>query len=349
MGIRFTNKRISILVSGLFIFFSGLFAQMPQGYYDEAEGKREAQLKTALHYIIKDHIILEYYSMPVYFRETDWHPDEYYWDMYSNNKRSSFSGMNREHCMPKSWWSTNPESTIAYSDLHNLYPSDATANEAKSNYPLGIVRAGAETFDNDLVKIGTSGFSGYSREVFEPADEYKGDFARTYMYMVTCYEDYSDNWRSLGTSSMLQRNTYPTFTPYAINLLLQWHNDDPVSEKEINRNNAVYRIQNNRNPFIDRPAFARLIWAPNTEIEINLAIYPNPTSGYLMVDFGNAEFDRFNYNIYSINGVLMQQEEVSVGNQISVSGLNNGLYILVIYAGNKRVTERFIVNKSLAD
>lgn len=345
--------RKKLLIVFLFSSFF-CFAQLPNGYYDDAEGRSGAELKTALHNTIRNHIILNYNSSTYtwwydYFAQTDWHSGGYFWDMYSNDRYSNYNGsrQNREHCMPRSWWGTSEDysSFDANGDLHNLYPSNANANEAKSNLPLGEVRTGGETYNNGVVKVGESGFSGYIKSVFEPADEYKGDFARTYMYMVTCYEDYSNNWRGVGTQSMLQRNNYPTFTSYAVNLLIQWHTQDPVSEKEIERNNAVYRIQNNRNPFIDHPKFAYLIWAPNTKIDFSLAVYPNPVTDEFTLEFTDTDFDKINYAIYSVNGILMQQQELSVGDKISVNTLNNGLYLLVVYAGNKRFSEKIIINK----
>jgi len=236
------SKRLSLTVLAGILLFLSLAAQIPANYYSSAVGKREAELKTALHNIIRTHTILEYYSSSTYFRSTDWHPNGYFWDMYSNNQRSYWTGMNREHNLPKSWWSSAPETTDAYSDLHNLYPSDAEANTAKSNFPLGIVNNNP-TYSNGVVKVGTSAYSGYGGSVFEPANEYKGDFARDYMYVVTCYEDYNQDWRSIGTSSMLMRNKYPVFNDYAAKLLLEWHRADPVSSKEINRTMlfTVYR------------------------------------------------------------------------------------------------------------
>jgi hypothetical protein len=199
--------------------------------------------------------------------------------------------MNREHNLPKSWWSPNPESTIAYSDLHNLYPSDAQANGAKSNYPLGVV-GNSKTYDNGVVKVGQNAYSpAYISTVFEPADEYKGDFARDYMYMITCYEDYASDWRNLGTSSMLTNETYPVLKQWAMSMLLEWSRKDPVSQKEIDRNNAVFNLQQNRNPFIDFPDLAEYIWGNKTDatfLVTNKAEDPvliTPTNE-ISVDFG---------------------------------------------------------------
>ena len=250
-----------------FLLSFGLSAQIPSGYYKSAEGKNMAELKTALYAIIKQHTVLEYYSSSKSFETTDWHPattDDpggYFWDMYSNNHRTIWTGMNREHNFPKSWWSSAPETTIAYTDLHNLYPSDVTANLAKENFPLGEVIGIPTSPSNGVTKVGKGSYPNYNGGVFEPADEYKGDFARNYMYVVTCYEDYAPYWRSTGTQTMLLGgSTYPVFTSFAIKLLLEWSRQDPVSQKEITRNTAVYNLQHNRNPFIDYPELSEFIW-----------------------------------------------------------------------------------------
>jgi endonuclease I len=345
------RRTISIYFFGLYTL---LFAQAPAGYYNTAVGKKGAELKTALHTIIKDHTVLEYYSSSTSFQKTDWHPDGYFWDMYSNNKRASWSGMNREHNLPKSWWSTDPETTIAYTDLQNLYPSDATANTAKSNYPLGVV-GGTPTFSNGVVKVGSNSYPGYSGTVFEPANEYKGDFARDYMYVVTCYEDYANNWRSLGTSSMLYNGgTYPVFRPYAVNLLLEWSRNDPVSDKEINRNNAVYELQGNRNPFIDFQSLTEYIWGkyigeswpgddsqPETDATFYLSY--NAADKTLFVKVNQPETTT--YSIYSISGVLLKTaDQINSNSKIEVSTLDKGMYIVKFYSGTKRKTGKFVVN-----
>lgn len=328
------------MLTCILLFFSLLVqAAIPAGYYNAAEGKREAALKTALHTAIRPHTQLEYYSSSTYFRTTDWHTGGYFWDMYSREQRTSWSNLNREHSMPKSWWSPQPEYTVAYSDLHNLYPSNVEANTAKSNYPLGIVGAEYE-FDNGVSKVGYNTYPGYSGMVFEPANEYKGDFARTYMYMVTCYEDYAQNWRSTGTESMLYQNTYPVFKPYAISLLMKWHRDDPVSQKEIDRNNAVYSIQGNRNPYIDFPLLAEFIWGSNkgqawdseavggTVEEVFTAGYQYKT-GDLVVRLSPAA--EVPYRIFSIEGRQVMSGSLSsaLSTPVRLKGkLEKGVYLI---------------------
>ena len=235
-------------------------AEAPKGYYAGISGLKDAALKTKLYEIISNHSKNDYNGL---FREsfcyTDVRSDGSWWDMYSNTKRyvrNGWNGMNREHSLQKSWWGGDT-SVGAYTDLNHLYPSDADANSAKLNYPLGEVSPSGITFDNDLVLVGNpvSGQGGGARYVFEPADEYKGDFARTYFYMVTCYQNLS--WKY---QYMTQNGTYPSMQGWAVELLLKWHRQDPVSDKERNRNDEVYRLQYNRNPFIDYPDLVEYIW-----------------------------------------------------------------------------------------
>lgn len=242
-------------------------AEMPRDYYpDNLEGRSREDLKTALHKLIKVHTRIEYgrNGTWVVFRESDVRDDGGIWDMYSDVRRyfpasGAHRDMNIEHSVPKSWWGDDyPYTVDASFDLHHLVPSDADANSAKSNYALGEVE-GTPSYDNGVSKVGKA--TGYSHNVFEPDDQYKGDFARMYMYFVTCYQDYT--WVS-SAPIMFTTGAYPTLNDYSRNLLLKWHRQDPVSTKEILRNNAVYKHQNNRNPFIDYPHLAEHIWGNRT-------------------------------------------------------------------------------------
>lgn len=233
-------------------------AEIPTGYYRTLNGKSEAALKTAIYELLKDHsLVSSYTNLPKYFANTDVYPGtNQWWDMYSNDVRyaPSFSGLNREHSFPKSWWGGGTD-TPAYVDLNHLYPSEMKANTAKSNYPLGVVATAS--FDNGCSKVGTptTGQGGGASKVFEPDDRYKGDLARAYFYMVCCYQNLT--WKY---TYMVQQNTYPTLNSWSINLLMKWHRDDPPSEKEFYRNEEVYKVQNNRNPFIDYPELAEYLW-----------------------------------------------------------------------------------------
>ena len=254
-----TNKLKCTFISVMVLLAAlSASADIPVGYYNAIDGKTTEELKSAIQSVIRNHTQLTYNSLWGHFRSTDMYPDGvYYWDMYSDIKRTSTGGMNREHSFPKSWWGGTQNE--AYTDINHLYPSDGDANMKKSNYPLGIVNPAYTTFDNGVSKVGNplAGYGGGSSVVFEPDDRYKGDFARTYFYMVTMYQDYT--WKS-SYSWMLQQDLYPTLKPWAYNMLLEWSRNDPVSQKEIDRNEAVYRIQKNRNPFIDFPGLEEYIW-----------------------------------------------------------------------------------------
>lgn len=241
---------------------SAAYAEIPAGYYNSLNGKADAQLKTALCDLLYNHTqVSSYTALPEYFKVTDVYPGtNRWWDMYSDipvyTNTTFGTYLNREHSFPKSWWGGST-STPAYVDLNHLYPSEKRANTAKSNFPLGVVST--STFDNGVCKVGypATGTGGGSSKVFEPADEYKGDFARTYFYMVTTYQNLK--WSS-NYMWMLEQNTYPTLKPWAVDMLLKWSRQDPVSQKEIDRNEAVFGFQNNRNPFIDHPELAEYIW-----------------------------------------------------------------------------------------
>lgn len=271
-------KRISLIAAALTMTAVITRAEIPSGYYNSLNGKKEGDLKTAIYNLVRNFThISSYQNLPQYFQKTDVYPNsKRWWDMYSDIPlySPSFSGLNREHSFPKSWWGGSTE-VSAYIDLNHLYPSEMAANTAKSNYPLGEVnRNQSIKFQNGVTTVGypVSGQGGGAGSVFEPADEYKGDFARTYFYMVTCYQDLT--WKYFY---MVAQNTYPTLTTWAQNLLLKWHRQDPVSDKEIMRNEEVYKFQNNRNPFIDYPELAEYIWGDKKGQVFNASTSSTPT------------------------------------------------------------------------
>ena len=239
-------------------------AQIPNGYYDALKGKKGAELKTAVHNIIKNAKVLDYGSGKGStwwgFYTTD-NADGYVIDRYSPEKRQfggqgqAVSGMNIEHSFPKSWWGGTK--TQAYKDLFNLMPSDSKANSTKSNYGMGVVTK--DSYDNGVIKVG-SGSNGF--KLWQPYPEWEGDFARGYMYMATCYQNYS--WEGEGLKSLVQGD-YPTLKKWASDLYIQWAKEDPVNELEVKRNNAVYAIQGNRNPFIDFPNLMEYIWGDSID------------------------------------------------------------------------------------
>ena len=309
-------KRQFLLQLFLLFLSVSMLAQIPAGYYDAANGKANGELKTSLYQIIKVGVRLSYGSGSTRtwsgFEKSDLHPDGYVWDMYSLNKRyfsgngGSVSGMNIEHSVAKSWWGGTTNN--AYKDPYPLNPSDATANSARSNYPLGINNG--SKFDNGSIKVGNNTYSTeYSGLCFEPLDEYKGDFARAYMYMFTCYEDLS--WTGTNAPTMLNANeTWPMLKPWAKDLLLTWSRQDPVCEKERTRMAAIYKIQQNRNPFIDYPELVEFIWGnkqgqPWSATGGEYPYLSLPLSGS-KIDFGKVPFGKKPTTQLRVKGVNLK-------------------------------------------
>lgn len=246
-------------------------AAIPEGYYSAMEGKSKAELKEAAKSCAKKHTVISYGDQTWdAFRYTDvrevggalcW------WDMYSNNNvkvSNGHPGMNIEHSVANSWWGGTKND--AYKDIHHLNPSDSEANNRKSNFPLGVVSH--QTWTNGVTTVGqpASGSCGGAKNVYEPADQYKGDFARVFFYMFTIYDDIA--WMSSSTDRnyMFDGSSYPSLRPWAYTMLLEWARQDPVDEKEIARNEAIYSIQKNRNPYIDFPELAEYVWGSKTSM-----------------------------------------------------------------------------------
>ena len=244
-------------------------AAEPAGYYSSCVGLSGAKLLAELEKVVGSHTSLSYNNLWTLFGTTDIDDNGKIWDMYST-KRFTYitdqcgsatvlgSCYNREHSMPKSWFNS---AAPMYTDGFHLYPTDGYINSARGNNPFGECENG-KTYSNGSIKglgkVGNSTYPGYSGTVFEPDDQYKGDFARTYFYMVAAYNSKVSGWDSSGTN--LGGTAYPGFNNWSREMFVKWHNLDPVSAKEINRNEAVYAQQHNRNPFIDHPELVDYIW-----------------------------------------------------------------------------------------
>ena len=185
----------------LALLSGSLSAQIPNGYYNDANGLIGDELKTALHDIIKDHNVVSYAGILNAFAYTDCKPNGKLWDMYSNYEYSLSTDLceefeqegecwNREHAWPQSWFN---ESNTPRNDLFHVYPTDGFVNQQRGNYPYGEVSNPTYTSGNGS-KLGPCATSGYSGKVFEPVDEYKGDLARSYFYMSVRYAGEDDDY-----------------------------------------------------------------------------------------------------------------------------------------------------------
>jgi endonuclease I len=258
----------------LLLFITAAFAQIPSGYYSTATGTGYT-LKTQLYNIIKGHTDNGYAGLYTTYQTSD--VDNFYendgtvLDMYSENPSGtdpynystgttqrcgsySVEGdcYNREHIIPQSVFN---EASPMVADAHFITPTDGKVNGMRSNYPHGTVSSATYTSQNGS-KLGSSGVSGYSGTVFEPVNAFKGDIARMYFYFATRYENTVAGY----TYAMFDGSSNKVFTTAFLNMLLAWNAQDPVSAREIARNNAIYARQNNRNPYIDHPEYINQIW-----------------------------------------------------------------------------------------
>lgn len=270
-------KRRSILTALTFLLVSTtVWAQGPNGskdYYKAANGKKGQALKTALHGIIHKHTNIGYDGLYEAYKKTDTRPDGYVRDWYSNatkythvkDKAGSYKNegdcYNREHSVPQSWFEDYGDANIIKADIVHVVPTDGKINGMRSNDPLANVGTVSGQSKNGYSKWGKCSVSGYSGQVFEPNDEIKGDMARIYFYMATCYENVVNKWNGNATASnVFNGTTYPAFTTWYLNMLMKWSKDDPIDAVEIARNNAVYGEQKNRNPFVDYPGLEEYVW-----------------------------------------------------------------------------------------
>ena len=317
-------------------------------YYQKADGKKGRELKTAMYEIINTPSVLDYDSLWIAYRTSDAIPTDtvpIIWDMYSCKSAYSIytnlhrngsasdpegvKGFQREHSMPKSWFNPVAKSGTSYtykdiwpmySDLTHLIPAEGKVNNKRSNNPYGETTGEDYTLDGkkktgykseeNFSRLGLNTYPGYVGTVFEPNDQYKGDLARIYFYMVTAYEKKQPTWSSTsdgigdhcGTWTGDMFNTaetdegldpYQPFAPWAFDMLMKWAKNDPVSQKEIDRNEAIYKMQGNRNPFVDYPGLEDYIWGDKKDVAFEYGGEPageEPTSDNCELALNNTSF-----------------------------------------------------------
>lgn len=346
----------------VFILPYFVFAQIPPGYYNSAVGLTGNNLKTALYNIIKNHTVITYSGLWSAFPKTDAKSNGKVYDIYSykpvggqpyeftfiTNQCGNYTAegdcYNREHSWPQSWFNgtAGPDS-----DLFHIYPTDGYVNNKRSNYPYGNVGASSYVSMNGG-KLGTCTNAGYSLTVFEPINEFKGDLARGYFYMTTRYTGEDAAW---GTSDATNK---ATILPWQLNVLMQWHHQDPVSAKEIARNDSIYYLyQHNRNPFIDHPEWADSIWAAATSVKEQVAdlsnfitVQPNPSTGEFVLRSTFHKNDKVNFRIMSITGTLMEEQTIELTEEMRLDATPwpAGVYIVEIRNGSNSGHLKLIKN-----
>jgi endonuclease I len=270
-------------------------ASLP-AYYEDLQGKSGKSLFDAVQKITKEgYTSLGYDGLWGAFKTTDRKSNGKVWDMYSDcswtfgsDQCGSYSSecdcYNREHSIPKSWFGGSTSGPGC--DIFHLVPTDGKVNGMRSNCAFGEVSSASYTYDGakkgsakSITIIGGNTIAGNagstiscSGTVFEPRDEYKGDFARGYMGSLLKWA--GDKAFTTGDGSKIFTTTFSSgsfgLTKYGIALLMKWHRQDPVSQKEVDRNNGIQQTQGNRNPFIDYPYLAEFIWGEKAGESINL-------------------------------------------------------------------------------
>jgi endonuclease I len=273
----------------LSLFIAGVCATWAQGpngsgtYYQNANGKKGAALKTAMFRIINPHYNIGYDGLYEAYKKTDTRLDGYVRDWYSKttnyhhvtDKAGSYNRegdcYNREHSVPQSWFGSG----VIKSDIVHVLPTDGYVNNRRSNFPFGEVANATYNSNGDYCRLGSCKTAGYSGTVFEPGDDIKGDLARIYFYMATCYESQAPSWGH----SVFTGSTYQPFAQWTYDMLIRWAKQDPIDDVEIARNNAVYETQQNRNPFVDYPGLEDYIWGDMTDVAFSYDNYAGGGSG----------------------------------------------------------------------
>ena len=340
---------------------------IPPGYYATATGTGYV-LKTQLYNIIKNHNDQGYGGLYTTYLTSDidnvFENDGTILDMYSENPtgtdpynfttgtaqrcgnyNSEGDCYNREHIIPQSIFNSN---SPMVSDAHFVTPSDGKVNGQRGNMAHGQV-GNANIITLNGSKIGPASNTGYAAgftgTVFEPIDEFKGDIARMYFYFATRYENGVSGYPYVafnGTSNQVFTDAYK-------NILLTWNQLDPVSPREINRNNAIYARQNNRNPYIDNNAFVTAIWGEPLETKgfdafRTISVFPNPTNNHKVNIQTTAIID--DIQLINSNGqlVLQVKNPVAINSLYSLENLPQGFYFLKLTSNNQTVTKKMIVN-----
>lgn len=339
----------------IFVLVLPLFAasQIPAGYYDSAAGLSGSALKTTLHDIISTGFVsTSYDNLWSVYPVTDVKPNGKLWDMYSDipggtppyeftlisdqcgNYSSEGDCYNREHSVPQSWFSG---SSPMYSDIFHVVPTDGKVNGQRSDWPYGEVSTADWTSQNGS-KRGACSYPGYTGTVFEPIDSFKGDFARIYFYMCVRYKDEMPSWSGASFSS-------GDLSDWTENMLLEWNALDPVSTKEIDRNNEVYSIQHNRNPFVDNPEWVYAIWGPTAGEEENnlqnkVSVFPSPADEQVNIQY-YTDIPPGKVVLYDLQGRLLMQltNETSIDTQ----SLPDGFYLLKFFFETGVAEKEFVI------
>ena len=358
-------------------------------YYSSVNGASGKMLFDQVHTIANvGFSSLSYKELWTAYATTDLKANGKIWDMYGDCEFTYDSDQcgtynvecdcyNREHSIPKSWFGGKESSPG--SDIFHIVPTDGKVNGMRSNYAFGEVSSATYSYNGSKLGTGsTISVSGktiagnnlsvsYTSTVFEPVDEYKGDFARGYFgTMIKWAGDYQAF--TTGDGAKIFSGTYTAagyfgLTKYGVALLLKWHRQDPVSQKEIDRNNGIQKTQGNRNPFIDYPYLVEYIWGSHAGETVNLndllnssdsRFVPGTSDGYLgdaatptltistsQIAFGGVAAGETTQRAFTVKGNLLTSAI-----SLTVTGTNANLFTVsptTISAANANATNTITI------
>lgn len=346
-------------------------AQVPCGYYDAAEGLIGYELKTALHEIIREnHVARPYRDIWGFFEKHDVKPDGTVWDIFGDsgfnfgtpqnggNQDIGLGGnvegeyFNREHSFPRSWFGGDYDPM--FTDIIHIYPADKMVNNVRAAFVFANVNPDEALYiSSNGAMLGPSITPGLDALAFEMPDDLKGDLARTYFYMATRYENKIADWVGNNPEGdlLLSGCSQKVFHEWALRLLFQWHINDPVSQKEIDRNNAAFEFQGNRNPFVDHPGWIQEIWGFEEEdllgehdcVFYDLHIYPMPVENNVL--YIQTATWLHEITLYDLSGNIVQQQLYPSArfNTYGMYIVKPGTYILELRSFSDTLTKRIVV------
>ncbi|MFN8238173.1 MAG: endonuclease [Chitinophagales bacterium] len=381
------HKQIYILFAALLSGFSALAG--PGTYYNSLDTTRScANFKTQLFHLISTGTTqLPYSQVDNYYDQTDLKPAEsgggfVIVDRYSSENPNGLDYCsfryptsfcmttpsdtnqcicyNKEHTFPKAYFGGDAMKDI-YSDIHYIWPADNRINYYKSNFPIGYNKNPYYTSKNGSsvgISDATMNYGYNSSNIFEPIDSFKGDFARAYLYVVTRYEDSLPGWIGRSTANnVLDGNKYPGLDPWILKLCVKWHKMDPPSAFERQRNDAIFALQGNRNPYIDYPNWVEKVFGTdgvstscvNTAIvshrTVDFSVFPNPANSELNIRLDGVLSDKVTLEVLDMVGKKIRTEQFPPNAQlhsIDISGLPNGVYFInLLYKGENNITPLF--------
>lgn len=252
-------------------------------------------------------------------------------------------GYSREHSYCHSWMPTYPADNPAkpeYSDQHNLYPvNQNNANAIRSNLPMDVITGNVVYTYLD----GRAGYNG-SQLVYEPRDTQKGNCARAMFYMATCYNGVSGNNWKLPTNQ-------------SVSTLKSWHFADLPDNYEMARQEYIYSVQGNRNPYVDSVEFVCHVDFSNMTylatpcnlglneelLDANFVVFPVPTSGMLYVQVNGTQVT--SYSVYGMDGkqVAVEANISKDVLELNTAGYAKGSYLIRVLTPFGEAQRTFIV------